>query len=159
MVAKPSPRRRAPAAGITHAVLAVDGSPASIRAAERLRTILTAFPDARLTVLYVAHLPRDLQVSGTGEKLIVEFPLSGLVRATAAPALQAALTVLGSLGERAETEVQIGEPATEICEFARTASADLIVMGLRGTGPEGVTVGGVSQKVLSLAPCPVLLVP
>ncbi|HWI61090.1 MAG TPA: universal stress protein [Symbiobacteriaceae bacterium] len=158
MVAKPSGRIRessAPAA-IRHALLAVDGSPASVRAAERLRLLLTAFPDARLSVIYVAHLPRDLQVSGTGEKVIVEFPLSSLVRATAAPALQAALSALGPLAARAETEVQIGEPATEIVEFARSQEADLIVMGLKGTGP--TTVGGVSNKVLSLAACPVLLV-
>lgn len=142
--------------GIAHALLAVDGSPASVRAAERLRAILGAFPAARLTVMYVAHLPRDLQVSGTGEKVVVEFPLSSLVRATAAPALKAAQQALGQLGGRAETEVQVGEPAVEICEFARTQGVDLIVMGLKGTGP--TTVGGVSHKVLSLATCPVLLV-
>ena len=160
MVAKPSSSRRAlaDAAGITHALLAVDGSPASLRAAQRLRGLLAAFPDARLTVIYVAHLPRDLQTSGTGEKLIVEFPLSGFVRATAAPALDAAVRALGPLGARAETEVQIGEPATEICEFARNEAVDLVVMGVRGTGPDGVAVGGVSSKVLTLAPCAVMLV-
>lgn len=160
MVAKPNSRSKAPAAadGITHALLAVDGSPASLRAAQRLRRMLAAFPDARLTVIYVAHLPRDLQVSGTGEKLVVEFPLSGLVRATAAPALDAALGQLGPLAGKAETEVQIGEPAAEICEFARSEGCDLIVMGTKGTGPDSMAVGGVSSKVLAMAPCPVMLV-
>lgn len=144
--------------GIAHALLAVDGSPASLRAAERLRLILGAFPDARLTVMYVAHLPRDLQVSGSGEKLVVEFPLSGLVRQTAAPALQATMQVLGPLAMRADMETQIGEPAQEICQYAQSEGVDLIVMGLRGNGSDGVTVGGVSHKVLALAPCPVMLV-
>ncbi|HYF95720.1 MAG TPA: universal stress protein [Symbiobacteriaceae bacterium] len=158
MVANPSTRIRSVGAGegITHALLAVDGSAASVRAAGRLRSILSAFPDARLSVIYVAHLPRDLQVSGTGEKVIVEFPLSSMVRATAAPALQAAMGALGSLATRAETEVQIGEPAMEIVDYARSQGVDLIVMGLKGTGP--TTVGGVCNKVLALADCPVLLV-
>ncbi|HYG60438.1 MAG TPA: universal stress protein [Symbiobacteriaceae bacterium] len=161
MVAKPHQIRRpvgAKEAGITHALLAVDGSPASVRAAERLRLLLRGFPDARLTVIYVAHLPRDLQVNGAGEKLVVEFPLAGLVRATAAPALSSALDALGSLAVRAETEVQVGEPASEICEYAHSEGVDLIVMGIRGTGPAEVAVGGVANKVLSMAGCPVLLV-
>jgi nucleotide-binding universal stress UspA family protein len=160
MVAKPNSRMkaRAEAAGITHALLAVDGSPSSLRAAARLRMLLPAFPEARLTVMYVAHLPRDLQVSGTGQKVVVEFPVSSMVRATSAPVLQAVMDALGPLAVRAESEVQVGEPVTEICEFARTEGVDLIVMGTRGTGPAGVAMGGVSTKVLTLADCPVLLV-
>lgn len=159
MVAKPKVSVTPVAqAGISHALLAVDGSPASVRAAARLRQLLGAFPEARLTIMYVAHLPRDLQVSGNGAKLTVEFPLSGLVRATAAPALQAALEALGPVGDKAESEVQVGEPAREICEYASAEGVDLIVMGTRGTGGETVAVGGVSSKVLALAPCPVLLV-
>jgi nucleotide-binding universal stress UspA family protein len=142
--------------GITHALLAVDGSPASVRAAERLRKMLLAFPDARLTVMYVAHLPRDLQVSGSGSKLVVEFPLSGLVRATSAPALQAAFDALGPMAVRAEVEVQTGEPAREIVEYAQAEDVDLIVMGVKGTGE--MAVGSVSSKVLTLAECPVMLV-
>lgn len=144
--------------GIGHALLAIDGSPASLRAAARLRLLLEAFPEARLTVLYVAHLPRDLQVTGNGTKLTLEFPLHGLIRGSAAPALQAAMNALGPMAIRAETEVQIGEPAHEICEFARAEQVDLIVVGTRGTAPDGVTVGGVSSRILSLAPCAVMLV-
>lgn len=144
--------------GIAHALLAVDGSPASVRAAERLRQLLAAFPNARLTVMYVAHLPRDLQVSGSGSKLVVEFPLQGMVRATAAPALAAATKALGNLAHKAEHEVQVGEPAREICEFAAAEGVDLIVMGTRGVGTDEVAIGSVSHRVLSLAHCPVMLV-
>ncbi len=156
MVAKPADSPRP--AGITHVLLAVDGSPASIRAAERLARLLPAYPDARITVLYVAHLPRDLQMCGEGAKLIAEFPLHGLVRATAPPALEAATRALGPLARRAATEVQIGEPDAEICEYAAAEGVDLIVMGLQGHGSEGSRVGSVAAKVLTKAPCPVMLV-
>lgn len=144
--------------GIAHALLAVDGSPASQRAVLQAGRLLAAFPGARVTILYVAHLPRDLQMTASGDKVIVEFPLSGLVRATAAPVFASVSQALGALAERAETEVQVGEPAREICEFAAAEDVDLIIMGVRGSGDDGVAVGSVSTRVLSLAPCPVMLV-
>lgn len=144
--------------GITHALLAVDGSAASLRAADRLRRMLRAFPEARLTVMFVAPLPMDLLVSGTGAKLSLEFPMTGFVRATSAPALDAAMAALGEEAARAESEAQVGDPADEICQFARTEAVDLIVIGTRGTGPDGRSLGTVSSKVVALAPCPVLLV-
>jgi nucleotide-binding universal stress UspA family protein len=48
----------------------------------------------------------------------------------------------------------------EIAEYARTEHADLIVMASRGKGVlEHMFMGSVLQKLLSIAPCPVLVVP
>jgi nucleotide-binding universal stress UspA family protein len=53
-----------------------------------------------------------------------------------------------------------GDPAEVIIETARRQQVDAIVMGRRGRGRlAGLLLGSVSQKVASLAPCVVILVP
>jgi nucleotide-binding universal stress UspA family protein len=53
-----------------------------------------------------------------------------------------------------------GDPAEVIIETARQQQVDAIVMGRRGRGRlAGLLLGSVSQKVASLAPCVVILVP
>jgi nucleotide-binding universal stress UspA family protein len=50
--------------------------------------------------------------------------------------------------------------ATMIADVARDAVADVIVTGTRGHGPvAGALVGSVTQRLLHIAPCPVLAVP
>ena len=53
-----------------------------------------------------------------------------------------------------------GNPAFVICDVADEMSADLIVMGCRGIGltPEGQSES-VSNRVINLSPCPVMVVP
>ena len=58
-----------------------------------------------------------------------------------------------------EVEVAIGHPADTIVRIAQERAADLIVMNTRGrTGLQHVLVGSVAEKVVRLAPCPVLTV-
>ena len=53
-----------------------------------------------------------------------------------------------------------GGPAAVIAETAAREEADVIVAGTRGhTALAGVIVGSVAQRLLHLAPCPVLVVP
>jgi nucleotide-binding universal stress UspA family protein len=50
--------------------------------------------------------------------------------------------------------------AHEIVELAKEEHADLLVVGTRGHSPVvGLLVGGVTVRLLSLSPCPVLAVP
>ena len=52
-----------------------------------------------------------------------------------------------------------GDPADAICEAAKEAGADLIVVGTRGRGAAARALGGsVSTKVIHNAPCDVLVV-
>lgn len=53
-----------------------------------------------------------------------------------------------------------GDPAQSIIEIAASDHADAIVVGRRGRGRlAGLLLGSVSQKVVSLAPCMVIVVP
>lgn len=53
-----------------------------------------------------------------------------------------------------------GKPSFTICDVADEIEADLIVMGTRGLGltDEGAA-DSVTNRVISLSPCPVLIVP
>lgn len=54
--------------------------------------------------------------------------------------------------------VRYGHPVEEICRYANKNSVDLIVMGSHGrTGLPKVLLGSVTERVLGLSPCPVLV--
>lgn len=60
----------------------------------------------------------------------------------------------------AETLEREGRPAFIICDVADELDADLIVMGCRGVGLiEEEASDSVSNRVINLSPCPVLVVP
>jgi nucleotide-binding universal stress UspA family protein len=66
------------------------------------------------------------------------------------------------LGERLQVEVlvQEGPAAEDIFKVAEKKSVDLIVMATHGrTGVRRLLIGSVTEKVVRIAPCPVLAVP
>jgi nucleotide-binding universal stress UspA family protein len=53
-----------------------------------------------------------------------------------------------------------GEPAQVIIEIAQRENADLVVIGRRGRGRlAGLLLDSVSQKIASLVPCMVMIIP
>ena len=53
-----------------------------------------------------------------------------------------------------------GDPAETIIDAVRRGKADMLVVGRRGRGRlSGLLLGSVSQKLASLAPCAVVVVP
>ena len=62
-------------------------------------------------------------------------------------------------GIKVRSLVLRGSPAPEIVNEARRRRADLIIMGTHGrTGLEHLMLGSVAERVVRLAPCPVLTV-
>jgi universal stress protein A len=58
-----------------------------------------------------------------------------------------------------ETHLRQGACATDICDFAKDGAFDLIVMGTHGrSGLSHLLLGSVAERVLRMAPCPVLTV-
>jgi nucleotide-binding universal stress UspA family protein len=62
--------------------------------------------------------------------------------------------------ELREHALVMGGPAHLIAEDAKDVGADLIVVGTMGHGAVvGLLLGSVAQRLLGIAPCPVLVVP
>jgi len=60
--------------------------------------------------------------------------------------------------EHVGIEIAFGDPGHEIAEFARRIEAELIVLPSHGrTGAERLLLGSVAERVVRLAPCPVLV--
>ncbi len=69
------------------------------------------------------------------------------------------VTRLDFSGIKVEKEVLLGEPFEKIVETAKEGNYDLIIMGNRGFSKiKRFFVGSVTQRVISEAPCPVLVI-
>ncbi len=78
--------------------------------------------------------------------------------AQAQTTLEAPKAHLEGLGVRSDGVVQRGRPAQVIAREASRRAASLVVVGSRGLGPiRSTLLGSVSQEVVDLAPCPVLV--
>lgn len=65
----------------------------------------------------------------------------------------------GQVTGKYENVVVTGHPAREIINFAAREKIDLIIIGTHGfTGLDRMIFGSVAEKVLKMAPCPVLVV-
>ena len=74
--------------------------------------------------------------------------------------LQSAKNLFADQGIEAELVEREGKPAFVICDVADELEADLIIMGCRGLGltDEGAAES-VTNRVINLSPCPVMVVP
>jgi len=73
--------------------------------------------------------------------------------------LHKAVEIVGDVPAEVHTELIEGDAAESIIEVAKVRNSSVIVMGSRGLGRlAGLVLGSTSQKVVSHAPCPVLIV-
>jgi Universal stress protein family. len=145
--------------GLKRILVATDGSDSSLHAARIAGELCAGRDDAQVFVLFVAHVPRSYYATDEfGNKVTPEVPMDVMIRRTGESILRKTVSALGLPEDRVVTEVQVGEPAEEIVDFARLEHIDLIVMGSRGLSPiKELLLGSVSDKVLRTAPCPVLI--
>jgi len=137
-------------------LVATDGSACADRAIEMAANLAKA-TDRKLLIMTVG--------SSTGEdvrKLAqAEGGLAEALELISTQTLQRAREHARAQGATSvEVRVAWGDPAECILEMAQQCGADIIVLGRRGRGRlAGLLLGSVSQKLVSLAPCPVVVVP
>lgn len=105
---------------------------------------------AGVTLLHVVYTIRMTEVDVT--------PYLAEVEAQSRQELQVRLQRVREAGLTGEVRLAHGVPFREIVASAVAVGADLIIMGTHGrTGLQHLLLGSVTEKVVRLAPCPVLV--
>jgi len=140
-----------------------DGSENSMRAAKSAAELAKLNPNSKVTVFKVDSVPsrfveRHLYWvagdKGSQGKHIEEMFAEDRNRI-----LEETASIFKDNGIDVQCDYTTGNPAEQICEYARKNNIDLIVIGTRGKSNIGeIFLGSVSHKVLHLSPCPVLLI-
>ena len=134
-------------------VWASDGSGLAQKALPLVKELARA-DGAKITIVHVVE-----RVEGGGavglprraDEAEVQAQLREQAEALEQEGFSASLEIRGDVGAR---------PAHEIVTVARDAAADLIVAGSRGhTAIGGLLLGSVTNRLLHISPCPVLVVP
>jgi nucleotide-binding universal stress UspA family protein len=136
--------------GFERIVLAVDGSSRGAKTVDIAVGLATRY-EATVTVVHVREYERY-----EGDDVDMGPPITAedLVEQTVKAFSDAGVQATGVI-----RRVRSNETAQQIVEVAEGASADLIVMGTRGmTEWKSLLLGGVANKVVHHASCPVLLV-
>jgi len=142
-------------------LLAVDGSQyseATIGLARALRigkkaemAIMNVIPEH---VFLGGHTLADL----LGRSGVLKIQMQKAEEEKASELLRKLSRSLAAPGREVETMIRRGSPANEITKTSREMSADLVLVGFKGTGdsPEFL-LGSVANKVVRYAPCSVLV--
>lgn len=137
-------------------LLASDGSESSLRAARHAIALVSAFPEAKVDVIYVVP-PIPPQWYSYYAPIDLDIP--AIVRKAGEEALASTLQLFQEAGVSVQSLVESGDAAEEICAVAAEHHYDLIIVGRRGLGPlRELALGSVSHKVCQHAKCPVLVV-
>jgi nucleotide-binding universal stress UspA family protein len=137
-------------------LLPTDFSDCSAEAARVARLLAERF-GSRVVVLHVLDEPAALDPMFRGD-VPLEL-LRSRMEQFAQESMDAFLAAHFSGLENFDTMLASGIPYREIIKKARECGAGLIVIGTHGrTGVEHVLFGSTAEKVVRLAPCPVLSV-
>ena len=128
----------------------VDGSPDSREAVSTVANIVKTY-QSRLILLSVVQKPSEEENPNAVGMSSPE---------AVAKLLQGAKALFAGEGIEAEVLEREGKPSFTICDVADEIDANLIVMGCKGTGlTEEGAAESVTNRVINLSPCPVLIVP
>ena len=146
-----------------HLIAATDFSPASDEAVKRA-CLVARESGARLTLVHVVPASLWEDVGTQLATLVgVEMPAPAAIRAQSLAQLERRAGELsGRYGLACGARVAEGRPAAMLAQVAADEKADLLVVGAHGMGAmraaRDILVGTTAQKLLRVAPCPVLVV-
>jgi nucleotide-binding universal stress UspA family protein len=133
--------------------LAVDGSEHALHATRKAAELARQLKSTEVRIV-VAYDSIPLYLGEPNMQVVITNR-----KGEAEEILSAAVKEVGSIPCEIHTEILEGDPASAIIEVAKVRNSDLIVMGSRGLGRlAGLLLGSTSQKVVSHATCPVLIV-
>jgi len=133
-----------------HIVVAIDGSREGGKTVPMALDLASRY-GSKVTVV---HVREHTKYEGSDVDLGPDVSAEELVDGTVARFVDAGVTAEGVI-----RRVGPGATPEQIVEAAQEANADLIVMGTRGmTEWKSLVLGGVANKVVHHATCPVLLV-
>ena len=109
--------------------------------------------------IHLLHVVEPQWMLATGGTAAPEYDASGLDRfaADGEAYLERLKGEMAGIGTK--TEVVFGVPHVQIVEYARREEIDVIVLATHGrTGIKHILIGSVAERVVQMAPCPVLTV-
>ena len=110
---------------------------------------------ARLTFLHVIHLT-PMAMGEIGASGLVSYLEE--IETDAQQRMEILLNRIHQEGLEGDTSIVQGVPFQSIVDMARNEDIDMIVMGTHGrTGLTHALMGSVAERVVRLAPCPVLV--
>lgn len=132
-------------------LVGVDGSKYSLDAVKAAGKLANERNIKSVTLLNVI----PVIVSNSGTSLVTDFSED----LEAWEIFEKPKAILKAVGVEAKLLLREGDPAFEIIHVAETEGYDLIVVGHRGLSPiKAFLLGSVSNRVVSHAPCSVLVV-
>ena len=146
--------RKAIAMPSKHILVPTDFSESSNQALDYAITFASKL-QARLTVLHVVEL---FPLGSADMTTVPEAYIEDLKR-EADRTMQLYLARITAAGLTGDVVVTHGSALQEIMEVAKVQHVDLIIMGTHGrTGLPHLLLGSVAERLVRLAPCPVLVV-
>ena len=134
-------------------LLAVDGSEQALHAAKVAGDLVRSVKASELRIV-IAYEPVPAYLGEPNLQNTINARMN-----ESQDVLHEAETMVGEIPTEIHSELIEGQIADAIINVAETRNCDLIVMGSRGLGRlAGALLGSNSQKVVSEAPCPVLIV-
>ena len=134
-------------------LLAVDGSEQALNAAKVAGDLVRSVKASELRIV-IAYEPVPAYLGEPNLQNAINARMN-----ESQDVLHEAETMVGEIPAEIHSELIEGQIADAIINVAETRNCDLIVMGSRGLGRlAGALLGSNSQKVVSQAPCPVLIV-
>jgi nucleotide-binding universal stress UspA family protein len=147
------PKVRTAKHAITTILVPTDFSEYSRQALSYAEMLAKTF-DAKIVLIHVIDTVSYV-VSESVQWTDVYARLEGIIQ----PMLEGLIREAEKRGVAAESKLTQGVPYDQIIKTAENVNADLVVMATHGrTGVRHVLLGSVAERVVRLAPCPVLTV-